>query len=429
MSQANKTIDITREDQQRLERFLAADPYLTPYSQTIGRRLAQIRRAARRLGAGNGGLAGFASGHTFFGLHLHQDQWVLREWAPNAEAIYLIGELSQWEIRPDFAFHRLDANGVWELRLPESAMQHGDLYRLHLKWPGGGGDRIPAWSRRVVQDEHTKIFNAQVWRPSPYLWQVPHFEVPQRAPLIYEVHVGMAQEEGKVGSYAEFTANTLPRIIAAGYNSLQIMALPEHPYYGSFGYHVSNFFAPSSRFGTPEELKALIDTAHQAGLSVLMDIVHSHAVTNEVEGISKFDGTDYQYFHTGGRGRHHAWDSRCFDYGKPQVLHFLLSNCRYWLDEFHVDGFRFDGVTSMLYYHHGLEKAFTSYNDYYDAGVDEQALCYLALANRVIHSIRPDALTIAEDVSGMPALPAPGPTAALASTTALPWACPTTGSN
>ena len=407
MSQANKTIDITREDQQRLERFLAADPYLTPYSQTIGRRLAQIRRAARRLGAGNGGLAGFASGHTFFGLHLHQDQWVLREWAPNAEAIYLIGELSQWEIRPDFAFHRLDANGVWELRLPESAMQHGDLYRLHLKWPGGGGDRIPAWSRRVVQDEHTKIFNAQVWRPSPYLWQVPHFEVPQRAPLIYEVHVGMAQEEGKVGSYAEFTANTLPRIIAAGYNSLQIMALPEHPYYGSFGYHVSNFFAPSSRFGTPEELKALIDTAHQAGLSVLMDIVHSHAVTNEVEGISKFDGTDYQYFHTGGRGRHHAWDSRCFDYGKPQVLHFLLSNCRYWLDEFHVDGFRFDGVTSMLYYHHGLEKAFTSYNDYYDAGVDEQALCYLALANRVIHSIRPDALTIAEDVSGMPGLARP----------------------
>ena len=408
MNQTNTTAELTKEDQQRLERSLAADPYLTPFSPVIGRRLAHIRKTAGLLARGNGGLAGFASGHTFFGLHLIHDQWVLREWAPNAEAVYLIGELSHWDKRPDLAFGRLDANGVWELRLPKSALQHGDLYRLHLKWPGGGGDRIPAWTRRVVQDEQTKIFNAQVWQPSsPYQWQIQRFNVPKRPPLIYEVHVGMAQEEGKVGSYTEFTAETLPRVIAAGYNTLQIMALPEHPYYGSFGYHVSSFFAPSSRFGTPEELKALIDAAHQAGLTVLMDIVHSHAVNNEVEGISKFDGTDYQYFHTGGRGRHHAWDSRCFDYGKSQVLHFLLSNCRYWLDEFHVDGFRFDGVTSMLYHHHGLEKSFTSYDDYYDAGVDEQALCYLALANRVIHTIRPDALTIAEDVSGMPGLASP----------------------
>ena len=202
-------------------------------------------------------------------------------------------------------------------------------------------------------------------------------------------------------------AHVLPRIEAAGYNTIQLMALPEHPYYGSFGYHVSSFFAASSRFGTPEELKALIDAAHAAGLTVLMDIVHSHAVNNEVEGISKFDGTEYQYFHAGDRGRHVAWDSRCFDYGKPQVLHFLLSNCRYWLDEFHVDGFRFDGVTSMLYFHHGLEKAFTSYADYFESGVDEQAMCYLALANQVIHQVKPDAVTIAEDVSGMPGLARP----------------------
>jgi 1,4-alpha-glucan branching enzyme len=123
-----------------------------------------------------------------------------------------------------------------------------------------------------------------------------------------------------------------------------------------------------------------------------------------VEGLSRFDGTPFQYFHNGPRGKHEAWDSRCFDYGKHQVIHFLLSNCRYWLDEFRFDGFRFDGVTSMLYLHHGLGKTFTSYEDYFDDSVDNDALTYLALANRLIHRIRPQAITIAEDVSGMPGL-------------------------
>jgi 1,4-alpha-glucan branching enzyme len=185
------------------------------------------------------------------------------------------------------------------------------------------------------------------------------------------------------------------------------MALMEHPYYGSFGYHVSSYFAASSRFGTPEELKALIDEAHAAGLVVIMDLVHSHAVSNEVEGLSRFDGTLYQYFHADDRGRHPAWGSRCFDYGKPAVLHFLLSSCRFWLDEYRVDGFRFDGVTSMLYLHRGLGTAFASYDAYFDASVDEDALTYLVLANEVIHTLRPDAITVAEDVSGMPGLGAP----------------------
>ena len=224
---------------------------------------------------------------------------------------------------------------------------------------------------------------------------------------MYEAHVGMAQDREGVGSFREFRENILPRIVAAGYNTLQLMAIQEHPYYGSFGYHVSSFFAASSRFGPPEELKDLIDAAHGSGLMVLMDLVHSHAVSNENEGLGCFDGTDFQFFHEGEKGRHEAWDSRCFDYGKPQVLHFLLSNCRFWLDEYRVDGFRFDGVTSMLYTHHGLSKAFTAYDDYFDGSVDEAALTYLALANQVIHEVHPGAVTIAEDVSGMPGLGVP----------------------
>jgi 1,4-alpha-glucan branching enzyme len=399
---------LTKNDHRRLRRFIAQDPYLKPYEAVIAKRMAHIRQMVKRLVPNGRTLAEFASGHEYYGLHFHDGQWIFREWAPNATAIHLIGPFSQWRTRDDLALQRINNRGDWEIQLPSDRLAHGDLYRLHLQWPGGAGDRIPAWTRRVVQDPHSLIFNAQVWRPdTPYAWQTPQFTVPQSQRLIYEVHVGMAQEAETVGSYAEFTRHVLPRIQAAGYNTLQIMAVPEHPYYGSFGYHVSSFFAASSRFGPPEDLKALIDTAHGMGLTVLMDLVHSHAVNNEVEGISRFDGSEYQYFHAGQRGRHTLWDSRLFDYAKPEVLHFLLSNCRFWLDEFHVDGFRFDGVTSMLYSHHGLSKAFTSYEDYFDTSVDDDALAYLVLANRVIHQVRPDAVTIAEDVSGMPGLALP----------------------
>jgi 1,4-alpha-glucan branching enzyme len=185
------------------------------------------------------------------------------------------------------------------------------------------------------------------------------------------------------------------------------MAVQEHPYYGSFGYHVSNFFAVSSRFGTPDELKELIDIAHQNGLAVIMDLVHSHAVKNEIEGLNRFDGTLYQYFHSGSRRNHPAWDSLCFNYSKNEVLHFLLSNCKFWLDEYKFDGFRFDGVTSMLYLDHGLSKNFTDYHMYFDGNQDDDAISYIILANKLIHQIRPDAITIAEEVSGMPGTASP----------------------
>ena len=355
-------------------------------------------------------LSDFASGHEYFGLHPAPTMrdWVFREWAPNATAVNLIGVFTGWQESSSYALRRLDERGVWELEAPGDVLKHGDIYRLRIHWNGGSGDRIPAYARRVVQDEHTKIFNAQVWAPEqPFVWRHRSRGAGHEAPLIYEAHVGMAQEREGTGTYREFRENVLPRIVDAGYNTIQLMGIMEHPYYGSFGYQVSSFFAASSRFGTPEELKELIDEAHGAGLAVIMDLVHSHAVRNEVEGLSRFDGTCYQYFHDGERGDHPAWDSRCFDYGKIQVLHFLLSNCRYWLDEYHVDGFRFDGVTSMLYHHHGLGVRFTSYDGYFDGSVDDDALAYLTLANKAAHAVRPDAITVAEDVSGMPGLAAP----------------------
>jgi len=390
-----------------LNRLLKKDPYLKPYEEIIKRRLTRIHERKSTLTGGKMSLADFSSGHEYFGLHLTGDDWIFREWAPNATGIYMVGEMTGWQEQKEFALQRIGGEGVWEIRLPSEKLNHNDLYRLRIYWPGGVGDRIPAYARRVVQDPDTLIFNAQVWSPpEPYKWKHNDFRCQPGSLFIYEAHVGMAQEEEKIGSYQEFTDRVLPRIVASGYNTLQLMAIQEHPYYGSFGYQVSNFFAASSRFGTPDELKMLIDTAHSAGLMVLMDLIHSHAVSNEVEGLSRFDGTLYQYFHDGPRGLHKAWDSRCFDYGKHQVLHFLLSNCRFWLDEYHFDGFRLDGITSMLYHHHGLGTAFTSYDYYFDDSVDEDALTYLALANRLIHNVRDDALTIAEDISGMPGLAA-----------------------
>lgn len=391
-----------------VRQLIAGDPLLAPYRAVIKRRLLHTREKENALTLGRMSLSEFAAGHEYFGLHFRDNTWIFREWAPNARAIYLVGVFTDWQQREAFRLERLNEEGIWQIILSPDRLSHGDLYRLRVHWPGGEGDRIPAYTRYVVQDPASLIFNACVrLPPDPYRWRCEPPPFPPAPLLIYEAHVGMAQEEEKVGSYREFTARIIPRIVRAGYTAVQLMAIQEHPYYGSFGYQVSNFFAASSRFGSPEDLKELIDTAHAAGLRVIMDLVHSHAATNEVEGLGRFDGTPYQYFHGGPRGHHEAWDSRCFDYGKNEVLHFLLSNCRFWLDEYRFDGFRFDGVTSMLYRHHGLGRRFLRYEQYYDASVDEDALAYLIMANKLIHDVRPSAVTIAEDVSGMPGLAVP----------------------
>ena len=389
-------------------KFVERDAYLAPYNLDIEDRHRYFLQREREFTKnGRQTLSSFASGYLYFGLHRTSTGWVFREWAPNATKIVLIGDFSNWEERPEYELKQL-AGGVWERKLPKKAIQHGQHYKMKVYWDGGCGERIPAWVRRVVQDEATKIFSAQVWAPEKeYEFKHKKF-TPKRTPLlIYECHIGMAQEEEKVGTYSEFREKVLPRIAADGYNCIQIMAIQEHPYYGSFGYHVSNFFAASSRFGTPEELKELIDAAHGMGIAVIMDLVHSHAVKNENEGLGLLDGNPAQYFYGDDKRIHSAWDSLCFDYGKNEVVHFLLSNCKYWLEEFKFDGFRFDGVTSMIYYSHGLGEAFCGYGDYYNAGQNGDAICYLTLANRLIHEVNPKAITIAEEVSGMPGLAAP----------------------
>jgi 1,4-alpha-glucan branching enzyme len=384
--------------------IIKSDSYLTPFTETIQQRMLKMQQKKEEL-AGKEKLSTFATGHLYFGLHRISGYWVFREWAPNATDIYLIGDFNNWKESENFRFTPLK-NGNWELRLKPEIIHHKDLYKLSVHWSGGKGERIPAYAARAVQDDETKLFSTQVWFPEEeYVWKNPS-PVKNDPPFVYEAHIGMASEDFKVGQYSEFRKKVLPRIIKAGYNTLQIMAIQEHPYYGSFGYHVANLFAPSSRFGEPEELKKLIDEAHGAGIRVIMDLVHSHAVKNENEGLGLYDGSPYQFFHTGYRREHVAWDSLCFNYAKNEVLHFLLSNIQYWLKVYHFDGFRFDGVTSMLYFDHGLSRDFTNYSMYFDGQQDEDAITYLALANMLIHENESSSLSVAEEMSGYPGLAA-----------------------
>ena len=218
-------------------------------------------------------------------------------------------------------------------------------------------ERIPAWIKRVTQDlSVSPVYDAVFWNPpQSETYTFKNERPPKPASVrIYEAHVGISSPEQRVTTYKEFTQNTLPRIHYLGYNVIQLMAIMEHAYYASFGYQINSFFAASSRYGTPEDLKELIDTAHGMGITVLLDVVHSHASKNADDGLNYFDGSDHLYFHGGIKGQHELWDSRLFNYGSHEVLRFLLSNLRFWMDEYQFDGFRFDGVTSMLYTHHGI---------------------------------------------------------------------------
>lgn len=383
------------------------DPTLKPFTEAIKLRIKNYKKRRKLIKGAFDNLESFAQAYRYLGFNYDAEKkgWWYREWAPAAKGLWLTGDFNHWGRYT----HPLRRNemGYWELFLSDQyyadKLKHLSKYKVHVHTTKGAIDRLPAYTRYVVQDAKTKDFAACFWQPDEtFEWTDEDFEIPEQA-LIYECHVGMSSEEPFVNTYRNFADNVLPHIHKLGYNCIQLMAVQEHPYYGSFGYHVSNFFAPSSRFGTPDDLKYLINKAHSMQIAVIMDIVHSHAVKNYAEGLNDFDGSDNQYFHKGERGYHKLWDSKLFDYGNPEVIRFLLSNVRYWLEEFHFDGFRFDGVTSMMYLHQG-NTSFDSYEAYFGDTVDKDAIMYLQFANQLIHKLKPKAISIAEDVSGMPGL-------------------------
>ena len=384
--------------------ILKIDPYLEPHKNDIELRMKNYTAKRNELVGKGGDLCSFALGYKYFGIHPVGDGWVYREWAPAAQAMYLTGDFNGWDMYA-CPMQKLE-NGIFEVKLKgKNALKLGQKIQAIVIHDGQAMRRVPTYATRVVQDPVTNLWCAEVDDTlyDGFKWSDSKFKMPA-TPFIYECHIGMAQEDYAVGSYRDFKDKILPRIKDMGYNTIQIMAIMEHPYYGSFGYQVSNFFAASSRYGTAKELKELIDAAHKKGIAVLLDVVHSHAVKNTNEGLNMFDGTEYQFFHAGERGEHIAWGTKLFDYSKGEVLHFLLSNLRFWMEVYHFDGFRFDGVTSMLYHDHGLGAAFSSYDMYFSLNTDTEAVTYLQLANELIHTLNPHAVTVAEDMSGMPGM-------------------------
>ena len=384
-------------------KILKIDPYLNDFEKDINLRMDCFYSKRKELLGKGKSLSAFANGYKYFGFHRTKKGWVYREWAPAAQSMYLTGDFNNWQLT-SHPLKRLD-NGIFEIELEgKNALKEGQKVQAIIVHNNEFLRRIPLYATRVVQDPTTYLWCAEIEDTlASFDWTDKDF-IPAKTPLIYECHIGMAQDKYDIGSYNEFRDNILPRIKDLGYNTIQIMAIMEHPYYGSFGYQVSNFFAASSRYGKSEDLKSLINTAHKMGITVLLDVVHSHAVKNTNEGLNCFDGTEYQFFHEGAKGNHSAWGTKLFNYNKNEVLHFLLSNLKYWMKVFHFDGFRFDGVTSMLYHDHGLGSAFSNYNMYFSMNTDIEAITYLQLANELIHKINPNAITIAEDMSGMPGM-------------------------
>ncbi|KAJ6119902.1 1-4-alpha-glucan-branching enzyme [Penicillium sp. IBT 18751x] len=391
---------------------LKLDPWLEPFTDVLKQRYSLVKKWATAIDESEGGLDKFSKGYESFGLIVQSNGDIsYREWAPNAVEASLVGDFNNWDVNANQM--KKNAFGVWEVTVPAQngapAIPHESKIKITMVLPSSERIyRIPAWIKRVVQDLNVSpVYDAVFWNPpANERYQFQHSRPKKPESLrIYEAHVGISSPETRVATYKEFTKNMLPRIKYLGYNAIQLMAIMEHAYYASFGYQVNNFFAASSRYGSPEDLKELIDTAHSLGLVVLLDVVHSHASKNVLDGINEFDGSDHLYFHGGPKGRHELWDSRLFNYGNHEVLRFLLSNLRFWMEEYKFDGFRFDGVTSMLYLHHGIGTGFSGgYHEYFGPGVDEEGVTYLTLANEMLHKLYPDCITVAEDVSGMPAL-------------------------
>lgn len=393
--------------------LVAKDGNLEQHRGHLEYRWSQYESATKLCGPS---LFEHANGHLDLGVTIGRTKQVtLREWAPTAKALAVVGNFNDWQPEGDGRWWatKEEATGVWSVTLPHNTLKHGDRYRLRVLKPDGGWvDVLPAYARFAVQQEGMNGRYDAVLHdpPAQEKYKMVHKRPKRpRAPRIYECHVGMGSEEEKVGTFREFAENVLPRAKSTGFNCIQLMAIQEHSYYASFGYHVTNLFAPTSRCGTPEDLKYMIDQAHGMGLTVLIDLVHSHASNNTNDGLNGFDfGQDesQSYFKSGEAGYHKQWDSRLYNYSNPEVLRFLLSNVRYWMEEFKFDGFRFDGVTSMLYHHHGINMSFSgSYSEYFGTQTNVDACVYLMLANQLIKQINPEGgLSIAEDVSGMPTL-------------------------
>ena len=392
--------------------LIEIDEMLKPHEGHLRYRWEKFQEVKGSIEKASGSLSAFADGYKEYGFSKKEDGTIVyKEWMPACNHAALVGDFNGWngEATP----MGRDDFGNWSCELPAGTIPHDSRVKIRFFKDDGHVDRIPAYIRyaRVPPNEMGAKYDGIYWDPPKeerHEWKFKKGPKKPSAPRIYEAHVGMSSNDPKVSTYREFADTVLPRIKGGGYNSVQLMAVMEHAYYGSFGYHVTNFFGVSSRSGTPEDFKYLVDKAHELGLRVIIDVIHSHASKNTEDGLAGFDvgqKAEDSYFDVGEKGYHYLWDSRLFKYDNWETQRLLLSNAKYWIEEYGVDGYRFDGVTSMLYHHHGLNMEFTgNYEEYLGMNTNIDAVVYLMLVNDMLHSNYPEVEVFAEDVSGMPTL-------------------------
>ena len=325
-------------------------------------------------------------------------------WAPNAKAVSVIGDFNNWDARRS-PMRRLGESGIWELFLPAAA--EGDKYKFHVTQCDG---RVVDKTDPYGVYAEVRPNNASVLYPlKRYKWKDRRWMTARRkydfrtAPMnIYEVHLGSWKraEGNRFLSYTELAEQLIPYVKEMGYTHIEMLPVEEHPFDGSWGYQVTGYYAPTSRYGSPDEFKQFVDACHQNGISVILDWVPAHFPKDDF-ALARFDGTAL-YEHQDPRlGEHIQWGTYIFNYGRKEVANFLLANALYWMDIFHIDGLRVDAVASLLRLDFCKEEGQWLPN-VYGGSENLEAIEFLKHMNSVIAEREPGALMIAEDSTAWP---------------------------
>ena len=352
------------------------------------------RRAQRLLGAHVRERAGVAG--TRFAV-----------WAPNAERVSVVGDFNRWDGR----CHPMDVrgdSGIWELFVPGVGV--GALYKFEIRNRDSGeillrADPFAREAEKPAESASRVAASAYVWDDAAWLKDRPDW---RHAPMsVYEVHAGSWRRhaDGRFYSYRELAESLVPYVQELGFTHLELMPVTEHPFDASWGYQTTGYFAPTARFGAPDDFRYLIDRCHQAGLGVILDWVPGHFPRDE-HALVRFDGTALYEHADPRRGLHPDWGTLVFNFGRDEVRSFLVSSAVYWLEEFHLDGLRVDAVASMLYLDYG-RKAGEWLPNVHGGKENLEAVAFLQALNAATHGECPGSFTVAEESTAWPSVTRP----------------------
>ena len=332
-------------------------------------------------------------------------------WAPNAQRVSVVGDFDGWDGRVH-PMRKLLGSGVWELFIP--GVEEGTHYKFEIRTHQGAlllkSDPF-AFFNQHGRSTSSLVYNLDryKWSDADWMESRPKRDWPKSAISIYEVHLGSwrrrAEEGNRHLSYLELAETLVPYVVDLGYTHIELMPIAEHPFEGSWGYQVTNYYAPTSRFGNPDELRHFIDACHQAGVGVIVDWVPAH-FPKDAHGLAEFDGTDLYEHMDPRQGEHQDWGTLIFNFGRNEVRNFLIANALFWLEKYHIDGLRVDAVASMLYLDYSRKEGQWIPN-VYGGRENLDAIYFLKRFNEVCYEKHPGIMTIAEESTAWPSVSRP----------------------